>query len=78
MDRFADRPEQQQHEPGQYEFFNANYRYTDTLGRELNVDADYGFFNSKTPADSAQRNVGCRPAESPAEKSVPDQYAFRN
>lgn len=28
--------------------FNANYRYTDTLGRELNVDADYGFFNSKT------------------------------
>lgn len=27
--------------------FNANYRYTDTLGRELNIDADYGFYNGK-------------------------------
>lgn len=26
--------------------FNANYRYVDTLGRELNIDADYGFYNS--------------------------------
>jgi iron complex outermembrane recepter protein len=25
--------------------FNANYRYADTSGRELNVDADYGFYN---------------------------------
>lgn len=25
--------------------FNANYRYADTTGRELNIDADYGFFN---------------------------------
>jgi hypothetical protein len=24
--------------------FNANYRYTDTMGRELNVDVDYGLF----------------------------------
>lgn len=25
--------------------FNANYRYADTSGRELNMDADYGFYN---------------------------------
>jgi hypothetical protein len=25
--------------------FNANYRYTDTSGRELNMDADYGFYD---------------------------------
>ena len=25
--------------------FNGNYRYADTLGRELNVDADYGFYD---------------------------------
>lgn len=24
--------------------FNANYRYADTSGRELNIDADYGFY----------------------------------
>lgn len=27
--------------------FNANYRFADTSGHELNVDADYGFYNSK-------------------------------
>jgi hypothetical protein len=27
--------------------FNGNYRYVDTSGHELNIDADYGFFNSK-------------------------------
>lgn len=26
--------------------FNLNYRYTDTSGRELNIDADYGFYNT--------------------------------
>lgn len=26
---------------------NANYRFADTLGHELNVDADYGFYNGK-------------------------------
>lgn len=26
--------------------FNANYRFADTSGHELNIDADYGFFNS--------------------------------
>ncbi len=26
--------------------FNLNYRYADSLGHELNVDADYGFYNS--------------------------------
>lgn len=25
--------------------FNANYRYADTTGRELNMDADYGFYH---------------------------------
>jgi Outer membrane protein beta-barrel family/Carboxypeptidase regulatory-like domain/TonB-dependent Receptor Plug Domain len=25
--------------------FNTNYRYADTSGRELNLDADYGFYN---------------------------------
>ncbi|HMK24558.1 MAG TPA: TonB-dependent receptor [Chitinophagaceae bacterium] len=28
--------------------FNLNYRYTDTSGRELNLDADYGMFRIKT------------------------------
>ena len=27
--------------------FNANYRFADTAGHELNIDADYGFYNSK-------------------------------
>lgn len=27
--------------------FNLNYRFADTLGHELNVDADYGFYDSK-------------------------------
>jgi iron complex outermembrane receptor protein len=27
--------------------FNANYRFADTSGHELNIDADYGFYNSK-------------------------------
>ena len=26
--------------------FNANYRFADTSGHELNIDADYGFYNS--------------------------------
>ena len=27
--------------------FNANYRFADTSGHELNIDGDYGFYNSK-------------------------------
>ncbi len=27
--------------------FNANYRYADTSGHELNIDADYSFYNTK-------------------------------
>jgi hypothetical protein len=27
--------------------FNGNYRFADSLGHELNVDMDYGFYNSK-------------------------------
>ncbi len=34
--------------------YNINYRYADTTGRELNIDADYGTFNSK--ANSYQPN----------------------
>lgn len=28
--------------------FNANYKYADTSGRELNIDADYGFYDNKS------------------------------
>jgi len=28
--------------------FNSNYRYADTTGKEINVDADYGLFRSKS------------------------------
>ena len=34
--------------------FNLNYRFADTSGHELNVDADYGFFRIKS--DQAQPN----------------------
>lgn len=34
--------------------FNINYRYTDSVGRELNVDADYGMFRLKN--DQLQPN----------------------
>ncbi|MBL7751197.1 MAG: TonB-dependent receptor [Chitinophagaceae bacterium] len=35
--------------------FNLNYRYVDTAGRELNMDADYGLFRIKS--DQVQPNV---------------------
>jgi len=35
--------------------FNLNYRFADTLGRELVVDADYGFFRLK--GDQLQPNI---------------------
>jgi iron complex outermembrane receptor protein len=35
--------------------FNANYRYADTAGHELNVDADYGRYRIKT--DQLQPNI---------------------
>lgn len=35
--------------------FNLNYRYVDTAGRELNMDADYGLFRIKS--DQLQPNV---------------------
>ncbi|HEX2534288.1 MAG TPA: outer membrane beta-barrel protein [Chitinophagaceae bacterium] len=35
--------------------FNLNYRFADTSGHELNVDADYGFFNSMN--DQLQPNL---------------------
>lgn len=36
---------------------NLNYRYADTTGRELNVDADYGFFRSASEAFQPNRYV---------------------
>jgi len=35
--------------------FNLNYRFADTAGRELNVDADYGIFRIRT--DQMQPNI---------------------
>ncbi|UEG49548.1 TonB-dependent receptor family protein [Ferruginibacter lapsinanis] len=35
--------------------FNANYRYADTTGKEINIDADYGLFRSKS--NSFQPNI---------------------
>lgn len=35
--------------------FNANYRYADTAGHELNVDADYGIYRIRT--DQMQPNI---------------------
>jgi hypothetical protein len=40
--------------------FNLNYRYIDTTGRELNVDADYGLFRIKS--DQMQPNYYYNPA----------------
>jgi len=39
--------------------FNLNYRYADTAGRELNVDADYGLFRIKS--DQMQPNYYFNP-----------------
>jgi iron complex outermembrane recepter protein len=35
--------------------FNSNYRYADTTGKEINVDADYGLFRSRS--NSLQPNI---------------------
>lgn len=35
--------------------FNANYRFADTSGHELNVDVDYGFYNSKNTQDQPNK-----------------------
>ncbi|MEO5563854.1 MAG: TonB-dependent receptor [Chitinophagaceae bacterium] len=47
--------------------FNLNYRYTDTSGRELNVDADYGRFRINT--DQLQPNINFYPGD-PTPKDV--------
>ncbi len=39
--------------------FNFNYRFADTSGHELTVDADYGFFRTKT--DQLQPNIYFNP-----------------
>ncbi|NNC82196.1 MAG: TonB-dependent receptor [Flavobacteriales bacterium] len=36
-------------------YFNANYRFEDTLGHSLNVDLDYGFHNNERVSDQPNR-----------------------
>jgi hypothetical protein len=47
--------------------FNLNYRFADTSGHELNVDADYGFYNGKSnqhqPNDIYDSNGGLKEQE---------------
>ncbi|HSC54674.1 MAG TPA: TonB-dependent receptor [Phnomibacter sp.] len=52
--------------------FNANYRYADTTGRELNVDVDYGFFNGE--GRSTQPNLYLNPDGSFNELNVYGNY----
>jgi hypothetical protein len=47
---------------------NANYRYADTSGRELNMDADYGYFRIKS--DQMQRNYYYDPAGNPTDSHL--------
>ncbi len=50
--------------------FNANYRYTDTSGRELNIDADYGIYDLKS--NQLQPNYYYDPATG----AVINQYVY--
>ncbi|MEP7318951.1 MAG: TonB-dependent receptor [Panacibacter sp.] len=50
--------------------FNLNYRYADTSGRELNMDADYGYYDIKS--DQYQPNFYYDPTGS----TLQDQYIY--
>ena len=52
---------------------NANYRYADTSGHELNLDADYGFFRIKS--DQLQRNYYYDPSGNPTYTRIYDFIA---
>lgn len=47
---------------------NANYRYADTAGRELNMDADYGYFRLRS--DQMQRNYYFDPSGNPTNNRI--------
>ena len=53
--------------------FNLNYRYTDTTGRELNMDADYGLFRLKS--DQLQPNYYFDPAGLPLNSAIYNMLA---
>ncbi|RYZ53817.1 MAG: hypothetical protein EOP49_06515 [Sphingobacteriales bacterium] len=48
--------------------FNINYRYADTLGRSLNIDADYGMFRIRS--DQMQPNFYFDPFGSPTDTRI--------
>ncbi len=50
--------------------FNANYRYADTAGRELNLDADYGFYTIRS--DQFQPNYYYDPSFT----TINNQYIY--
>ncbi|HEX4875771.1 MAG TPA: TonB-dependent receptor [Chitinophagaceae bacterium] len=51
--------------------FNLNYRYTDTAGRELNLDADYGLFRLKS--NQLQPNT----YRDPSGSTILNQFIYR-
>ena len=51
--------------------FNANYRYADTSGREINVDADYGLFRGTGRSYQPNIYVG-------SNGQVLNQFTYRN
>ena len=53
--------------------FNLNYRYADTSGRELNLDADYGLFRLKS--DQYQPNYYFDPLGFPLSSTIYDMLA---
>lgn len=53
--------------------FNANYRYADTSGRELNMDADYGFYNLYN--DQMQPNYYLNPDRTPRDSAIYNMLA---
>ncbi|HYF32024.1 MAG TPA: TonB-dependent receptor [Chitinophagaceae bacterium] len=53
--------------------FNANYRYADTTGRELNMDADYGYFRLHN--DQMQPNYYRNPDGSPRDSAIYNMIA---
>ncbi len=56
--------------------FNVNYRYVDTSGRELNMDADYGLYRIKS--DQLQPNYYSDPIGNPINSIVYNMIAPSN
>lgn len=53
--------------------FNGNYRYTDSTGRELNMDADYGFY--RLDNNQLQPNYYSNPNGSPRDSAIYNMIA---